>query len=136
MSCKNPKECDEGCPGWAWFNGCEIQRCDTCERFVDDESAAKHVEGCAECALALGVTVAHGEAGYTHCACRDCFDETVSSDETKPELCSLCEEAGCDADGESECEREPELEESEETWVVGYFRLKNWPTSPISRVLK
>lgn len=35
-------------------------------------------------------------SGYTHCACRDCFDTVVSSDDTKPELCSLCEEAGCE----------------------------------------
>lgn len=44
-------------------------------------------------------------SGYTHCACRDCFDETISSDTRRPELCSLCEEAGCDADGDSECQR-------------------------------
>lgn len=35
-------------------------------------------------------------SGYTNCACRDCFDVTVSSDETKPELCSLCRETGCE----------------------------------------
>lgn len=34
-------------------------------------------------------------SGYTNCACRDCFDVTVSSDTTKPELCSECQEAGC-----------------------------------------
>jgi hypothetical protein len=34
-------------------------------------------------------------SGYTACACRDCFDCTVSSDVTKPELCSDCFEAGC-----------------------------------------
>lgn len=126
MSCKNPKECDEGCPGWAWFNESEIERCDTCARFSDDVEAAEHVVSCLECALALGREIASGEvtrmknespmsepasAGYTHCACRDCFDETVSSDETKPELCSLCEEAGCDADGKSEC-----CVECEGTW--------------------
>lgn len=36
-------------------------------------------------------------SGYTYCACRDCFDETVSSDDSKPELCELCEDAGCTA---------------------------------------
>lgn len=35
------------------------------------------------------------ESGYTHCACRDCMDTTVSSDVSKPELCSECKEAGC-----------------------------------------
>lgn len=36
-------------------------------------------------------------SGYTPCACRDCMDTTVSSDMTKSELCSECEESGCDA---------------------------------------
>lgn len=35
-------------------------------------------------------------SGYTHCACRDCMDVAVSSDVSKPELCGLCEEAGCE----------------------------------------
>lgn len=39
--------------------------------------------------------------GYLPCACRDCFELTVGG-----ELCSLCEDAGCDAEGESECEGE------------------------------
>lgn len=34
-------------------------------------------------------------SGYTPCACRDCFDETISADMSKPELCSACFEAGC-----------------------------------------
>ena len=41
-------------------------------------------------------------SGYTHCACRDCFDTTVSSDTAKPELCSDCIEAGCEANN-GEC---------------------------------
>lgn len=44
-------------------------------------------------------------SGYTDCACRDCFDISISSDITRPELCLLCKDAGCDATGESECER-------------------------------
>lgn len=44
-------------------------------------------------------------SGYTHCACRDCFDITVSSDTTRPELCHDCAEHDCDPDGASECER-------------------------------
>jgi hypothetical protein len=35
------------------------------------------------------------QSGYTHCACRDCMDTTVSSDTTKPELCEACREADC-----------------------------------------
>lgn len=44
-------------------------------------------------------------SGYTHCACRDCFDETISDDVSDPELCSLCHEAGCDreVDDGGEC---------------------------------
>lgn len=37
-------------------------------------------------------------AGYTHCACRDCFDIAVSGDEAKPELCHACLDAGCAID--------------------------------------
>ena len=58
-----------------------------------------------------------GEAimsGYTHCACRDCMDTTVSSDWTKPELCSECKDAGCEP-GQSEsdaydCQRDDACE--------------------------
>lgn len=36
------------------------------------------------------------QSGYTPCACRDCMDDTMSSDMTKPELCSECSDAGCE----------------------------------------
>ncbi len=32
-------------------------------------------------------------SSYTPCACRDCFDITVSGD--TPQMCAECEEAGC-----------------------------------------
>lgn len=54
-------------------------------------------------------------SGYTPCACRDCMETAISDDWAVPALCWECEEAGCDADGESECCVEPELEESEGT---------------------
>jgi hypothetical protein len=38
-----------------------------------------------------------GESGYTACPC--CGYDTISSDMSKPELCSDCIEAQCDADG-------------------------------------
>jgi hypothetical protein len=42
----NKKECDdESCPGWAVFNERDIQRCDACERFNDDEEAIAYVRG-------------------------------------------------------------------------------------------
>jgi hypothetical protein len=59
------------------------------------------------------LTTPMGESGYTHCACRDCMNEVVSDDMAHPDLCSDCEEAGCEPD--SECCVEPELEESEES---------------------
>ncbi|WP_335986514.1 hypothetical protein [Glycomyces sp. MUSA5-2] len=43
-------------------------------------------------------------SGYTDCACRDCFDIAVSADTDYPELCGLCDDAGCDP-GYSECYR-------------------------------
>lgn len=51
-------QCSPGCPGWAVFNGNEVQRCDACGRFADDDEAIEHVKnieqqvidatGCAE----------------------------------------------------------------------------------------
>lgn len=43
-------------------------------------------------------------SGYTPCACRDCFDVSISSEDTKPELCLLCKDAGCQASN-GECQR-------------------------------
>lgn len=41
-------------------------------------------------------------SGYTDCACRDCFEIAIG--EPSEALCDACEEAGCEADGESECD--------------------------------
>jgi len=49
-------------------------------------------------------------SGYTHCACRDCFETVISAD-TCPALCRECEESGCDADGVSAC-----CAEGEDAW--------------------
>lgn len=48
-------------------------------------------------------------SGYTPCACRDCMDTTVSSDMAQPELCSECQEAGCETyrPGDSDYESLP-----------------------------
>lgn len=35
-------------------------------------------------------------SGYTDCACRDCFEIVVSDDTDTPDLCSDCEEHGCE----------------------------------------
>ena len=34
--------CEDGCMGWAIFNDGEIQRCDACDRFEDDDQAQAH----------------------------------------------------------------------------------------------
>lgn len=49
-------------------------------------------------------------SGYTHCACRDCFELVVSNDMSKPDFCSDCKKAGCpDYQGQpgmsQECQR-------------------------------
>jgi len=44
-------------------------------------------------------------SGYHDCPCRDCFEIAIGETEDgKPKLCHECEEAGCDAEGESECD--------------------------------
>lgn len=41
----NTKECDgPGCPGWGVFDDGQIQRCDCCERFNDDDEAVAYVK--------------------------------------------------------------------------------------------
>lgn len=43
-------------------------------------------------------------SGYHDCPCRDCFEIAIGCDDNDaPDLCAECEEAGCDADGCSEC---------------------------------
>lgn len=46
--------------------------------------------------MSLTLNKTQPQSGYTPCACRDCMDTTVSSDVTKPELCSNCKDAGCE----------------------------------------
>ncbi len=40
--------------------------------------------------------------GYTHCACRDCFDIAIGK--AGEAMCLECKEAGCSA-GDQECQR-------------------------------
>ena len=42
-------------------------------------------------------TEAYPTSGYTVCPC--CGFDTISNDMNDPELCSDCEEAGCEKDG-------------------------------------
>ncbi len=44
-------------------------------------------------------------SGYHDCPCRDCFEIAIGENEDgSASLCNECEEAGCDASGESECD--------------------------------
>jgi hypothetical protein len=42
-------------------------------------------------------------SGYVACACRDCMETAITSD-GKLALCSDCEDAGCEAGAEQECQ--------------------------------
>ncbi len=43
-------------------------------------------------------------SGYCDCVCPDCFEVAIASDENLA-LCWECEEAGCDGEEGSECQR-------------------------------
>ena len=55
--------------------------------------------------FATGTVGRRAQSGYTDCACRDCFDVAINGD-GEPALCGLCQQAGCDVDGASECQRD------------------------------
>lgn len=46
--------CDPSCPGWGYFNGCEIQRCDECGTLPSDECAQAYVRMSASVARNTG----------------------------------------------------------------------------------
>lgn len=47
-------------------------------------------------------------SGYCNCACRDCFEIAIASNDPTddPALCHACEEAQCDPHGNEECQAE------------------------------
>lgn len=49
-------------------------------------------------------------SGYVNCACRDCFETAIASDEETTALCWECEAAGCSPEAThergAECQRE------------------------------
>jgi hypothetical protein len=56
--------------------------------------------------------------GYHDCPCRDCFEIAIGAHQLEgstwePNLCILCEEAGCTGEIDSECCQEPMLDEEE-----------------------
>lgn len=60
-------------------------------------------------------TTAGTYAGYHDCPCRDCFEIAIGEAAPgTPALCHACADAGCDADGDSECCCEPDLDEDED----------------------
>lgn len=52
------------------------------------------------------------QSGWTCCACRDCMDIAMSSDVSRPELCSDCKEADCEPHNAQAAE-----ETSQPSWV-------------------
>jgi hypothetical protein len=54
-----------------------------------------------------------GQSGYTPCACKDCMDIAISSDDAYCDLCEFCKEAGCDETGQSDCQRTDDLEDDD-----------------------
>lgn len=56
-------------------------------------------------------------SGYHDCPCRDCFEIAIGyaqdepEDEPGPALCHACQDAGCDAAGDSECQCEPDTDD-------------------------
>jgi len=44
------------------------------------------------------------DVGYCDCACRDCFEIAIGT--PGEALCSECEDAGCEAGVEQECQAE------------------------------
>jgi len=50
--------CDPSCPGWGWFNSRQIQRCDSCDVFADDDEARAHVAECEDCTNLLAAWIA------------------------------------------------------------------------------
>ncbi len=63
-------------------------------------------------------------SGYTHCACRDCFEIVVSDDEDNPDFCDECQEAGCEHD--EECSREDQGWSDEEHEYHDYAVVRRW----------
>lgn len=59
-------------------------------------------------------------SGYKDCACRDCFEVAIG-DEGEPALCHACEEAGCDAEGGTECSCDHEDLEGEDPHAVSRY---------------
>lgn len=48
-------------------------------------------------------------SGYVDCACGTCFEIAIADDDQPYAFCHACEEAGCEPDGECQCDHEDEL---------------------------
>jgi hypothetical protein len=60
------------------------------------------------------------KGGYVPCACRDCFEIAIS-DKGEAALCHECIDAGCEACGERECQREDAYGSEEDPHALGRY---------------
>lgn len=97
---------DEGkplAPGWYWwacFPGC-LPDGDPVGPFATEQEAIDDAQdGAGDDEEDDAPTP---QSGYTSCACRDCMETAISNNVTKPELCSECVDAGCEADAGTCC---------------------------------
>jgi hypothetical protein len=49
-------------------------------------------------------------SGYMSCGCPECFEIAIGSADDAIVLCWECKEAGCDAEGSCQCERDGDEE--------------------------
>jgi hypothetical protein len=78
------------------------RQCPTCGALHSDPDSAFCCQECrsdAKQAARQGAKTSgarvRGGSGYTPCACGGCEDIVVSNDESKPDFCWACEDAGC-----------------------------------------
>lgn len=83
--CGDPK-----CPGWAVFNSAEVQRCDECAVFADDDEALRAAAG--HLSLKLNRRLDRGPVGSLS------FDDAIVAisvltlfQKPEPRRCAVCE---------------------------------------------
>ncbi len=68
-------------------------------------------------------------SGYHDCPCRDCFETAIGTEsDGSASLCHECADAGCDADGDSEC--------SCEEWIPDAPEHETAPLPPVRGALR
>lgn len=79
-----------------------------CETGPDGETACEVFD-----ALCSDQGCPNPNSGYHDCPCRDCFEIAIGGTCRQADLCSACEESGCDPSGDRDCECPPEDDESD-----------------------